>query len=219
MKKKFKMLMAYLRAFNSQELSFYLNVEEGTIDYLDIQYYDKINKTMMNIIYDIMEEHTDTFYEDGPGSVYSDTNPYYRVSGVIKPFENEIIYEQVDFWVYGTESSDRTYYFNDYEEGDITYDYFLTIRKYLKELKKDDFELPYYGGGDSGAIEMPRDYPMELEEIGYNLLQTFGGWEINEGSQGTIYMTKDYIEIDHTWNTEEEESATLDIKVTEETFN
>lgn len=219
MKKKFKMLMAYLRAFNLQELYFTFNIEETTIDHLDIDNYDKINQTMMDIIYDITEEYTDTFYEEGPGSVYSDTNPYYRVSGTIKPFENEIMYEQADFWVYGTEDSSRTYYFNDYEEGEKGYDYFLTIRKYLKELKKDAFELPYYGSGDSGAIEMPRDYPMELEDIGYNLLDAFGGWEINEGSQGKIYMTKDEIEIDHTWNTEEEDSATLDIKVTEETFN
>jgi hypothetical protein len=70
----------------------------------------------------------------------------------------------------------------------------------------------YTGGGDSGYIEGSMDVNGESENTSadikdscYNALTHFGGWEINEGSQGNIVFNLDNntVTINHVWNTEE----------------
>ena len=76
----------------------------------------------------------------------------------------------------------------------------------------------YTGGGDSGYIESTMGVDGEsentdagIEDACYEALERFGGWEINEGSQGNIvFNLKDKtITINHTWNTEERHSFGL----------
>jgi hypothetical protein len=47
--------------------------------------------------------------------------------------------------------------------------------------------------------------PAFLENMCYNALSNFGGWEINEGSQGNIVfnLRDKTITVNHSWNTEE----------------
>ena len=70
----------------------------------------------------------------------------------------------------------------------------------------------YDGGGDSGYIENDMDVdgerentPTFLEDLCYDALSNFGGWEINEGSQVNIVfnLTDKTITVNHAWNTEE----------------
>ena len=75
----------------------------------------------------------------------------------------------------------------------------------------------YNGGGDSGYLEgdfsETRDgVPTEIEDWCYNQLSdNFGGWEINEGSDGQFIFDFENrtIHLEHTFNTEENESETL----------
>ena len=100
------------------------------------------------------------------------------------------------------------------------------VRKYLDEIKSDSITVTYEGGGDSGFIETNYEssngggsIPAVIENICYSLLEEFGGWEINEGSQGSIILSRDEIEVEHEWNVQEEHWEEANIVITPETFN
>ena len=77
--------------------------------------------------------------------------------------------------------------------------------------------IPYNGGGDSGYIESSFDptgdtVPDEIENWCYSQLENaFGGWEINEGSDGVFIFdfNNSTITLEHTYNTEENQVDTL----------
>jgi len=77
--------------------------------------------------------------------------------------------------------------------------------------------LPYNGGGDSGYIESSFEptgdaVPASIENWCYRELEShFGGWEINEGSDGVfIFNFNDStVTLEHTYNTEENQTDTL----------
>ena len=76
--------------------------------------------------------------------------------------------------------------------------------------------LKYNGGGDSGYLESDFDngepVPTEVEEWCYQQLEdNFGGWEINEGSQGEFqfYFDEKNVILSHTFNIEESITNTL----------
>lgn len=73
--------------------------------------------------------------------------------------------------------------------------------------------LDYTGGGDSGYIDNSFDgggrVPSLIEDWCYGRLEeNFGGWEINEGSQGffTFDLNNNIIELEHTYNEEVNET-------------
>lgn len=82
------------------------------------------------------------------------------------------------------------------------------------KLSSDDIiRLNYYGGGDSGYLEGAFEgggrVPSDVEDWCYGRLEdNFGGWEINEGSQGyfTFDLDKEIIELEHTYNEDVNES-------------
>jgi len=77
--------------------------------------------------------------------------------------------------------------------------------------------LRYNGSGDSGYIESSFEengdsVPSTIEDWCYNQLEShYGGWEINEGSDGEfVFNFNDMtIELNHTYNTEENSYDTL----------
>jgi hypothetical protein len=83
--------------------------------------------------------------------------------------------------------------------------------------KNGELTVKYNGSGDSGYIESNFDetgdsIPSEIEDWCYNKLESnFGGWEINEGSDGQFIFNfhNMTIRLDHTYNTEETTSDTL----------
>jgi hypothetical protein len=224
MKKKFKMLMAYLKGFKKDSINFELAMDETIIQETNI--YDDVNMTSNFESYfdSIVEPYISKLYDEGPGSVDSASN-YFRVMGEILPFENKITFNNIEYWEYGTESSGSEYSLDDYEESDNVYNYFLEIREFLNRINSDSATLTYNGGGDDGSIDSQYKTPNGggpvpdgIKDIAYKLLSEFGGWEINEGSQGQIYLTKDKIEIDHEWNTENSDSVETDLTITEDSL-
>lgn len=224
MKKKFKMLMAYLKGFKKESIPFEITISETHIE--EIEIYDDVNMTSTFYSYfeTILELYTNELYDEGPGSVES-AGDYFYVDGEIYPFENKIVFNQVRFTSYGTSDSGYEVYIDDYEEDDGMYSTFMEVRKFLEHEGIEDMTISYNGGGDSGYIES--DYTSknkngqideDIEHICYDLLEEYGGWEINEGSQGNIVFTKDEISVNHEWNTEDDDSNEIDIEITEDSL-
>ena len=112
----------------------------------------------------------------------------------------------------------------EYEPGleEVTTHEYDDDDKVFNTLKEKDIKYVYAefsGGGDSGYIEdnievvnINKEHSQArlsdivgLEEYLYAMLEDYGGWEINEGSQGQIYfdLDKKMATIEFTWNTEE----------------
>ena len=134
-------------------------------------------------------------------------------------YPDKLVFETTDFTQYGTEDS-GIYYDRD-EDGESVSQYFEEFDKFLDKEGIDSLEITYDGGGDSGQVhdsyssrKKSGTITREIENICYQLLEDFGGWEINEGSQGTIEVTRNHIEVMHEWNTNDDVTESLDIVVT-----
>lgn len=143
------------------------------------------------------------------------------------PNDGYIYYQGFAITIYVGEKKEisltHTYSFQ--TEGDtqgIEYD--DMIEEWEEKGVLDDTEIPednylvlkYNGGGDSGYIESNFEngepVPTEVEEWCYQQLEiNFGGWEINEGSQGEFQFdfNKKTVILSHTYNIEESRSNTL----------
>ena len=84
------------------------------------------------------------------------------------------------------------------------------------EINDRVLQLDYNGSGDSGYLEDDftngDSVPAVVSDYAYRMLENnFGGWEINEGSQGNVVIDLDRKEItlNHTSNIEETERDTV----------
>ena len=148
------------------------------------------------------------------------------------PDVEDINYERVDFDI-DTEKQEISvnHWWTYYERGDGS------SREWDGEEGKeifeeweqdgvfDDLDIPdngiltvrYNGSGDSGYIESSFEeigdqVPSAMEDWCYSELENnFGGWEINEGSDGEFIFNFDEmtIQLNHTYNTEETTSDTI----------
>lgn len=141
-------------------------------------------------------------------------------------------YERIDFDIdCDTQEISVSYWFTYYDRGDSD------STSWDGEEGKDLFEewesegvfedltvpkdgiltISYNGSGDSGYVESSFDQtsdsvPAPLEDWCYRQLEdNYGGWEINEGSDGEFVFNFNDMEIrlDHTYNTEENQVDTL----------
>lgn len=120
------------------------------------------------------------------------------------------------------------YSYYDTDEGSsILYDSDEDIARFERWVDENlrDVEVPnggiltisYNGGGDSGYLESSFDgtryaVPISIENWCYQQLEyNFGGWEINEGSDGQfIFNFNNFtVELEHRYNVEVNETNTL----------
>jgi hypothetical protein len=224
MKNKLRILFKYLKGMGIEKAPFRIDFEGG-IQWFELDVPYDISDTIEEIIKDILEIYEDKLYDIGPGSL-DNPNEYFTASGEIIPSENKIIITEIDYQGYDTETSGTYYDKDDYEEGESVYDYFIEVGKFLDEIRATSVTVGYSGGGDSGAVDNNYEsengsgiIPDNIENICYSLLEEYGGWEINEGSQGNIVFTKDEIEVNHEWNTQEDYNEQIDIVITLDTFS
>jgi hypothetical protein len=225
MKNKLRILFKYLKGMGIDNITFRADLDNG-IEWFELNIEDNASSTIEEIIQDIIEVYQDKLYELGPGTLDS-PNDYFSVDGEILPNEGKFIFTNIDYQGYGTEESGTGYGFEEYEEGDSMYDTFIAVGKFLDEIRATSATVGYSGGGDSGAVDINYETPNGLsgivpdniENIAYYLLQEYGGWEINEGSQGNIVFTKDEIEVNHEWNTQEDYNEEINIVITLDTFS
>jgi hypothetical protein len=226
MKNKFLTLMNYLKRRGLKKLNITVDLSYKTIDYMsfypDIE---NIPSFVEKTIEEIIDMYVDKLWDAGPGSAYEETSDYYSADVDIDSINQTITFTEVGYTLYGSEADGRSYFFNDFEEEDSGYDMFVEVQKFLKKENLDEIQVHYNGGGDSGWIEKSYtsssgsgDISEEIESICYELLEDFGGWEINEGSSGIITMSNDEINIEHEWNVEMNADEDPNIILTPDTF-
>ena len=143
------------------------------------------------------------------------------------PDDGYIDYQRFDITIYTGEKKEisLTHIYSFLTEGDsqgVEYD--DMIEEWEEKGVFNDIEIPednylvlkYNGGGDSGYLESDfesgQPVPTEVENWCYQQLEeNFGGWEINEGSQGEFQFdfNEKTVTLSHTYNTLVDESNTI----------
>ena len=170
---------------------------------------------------------------DGLLPIYKKIADYIQENNLYRsPQYDDINYERVDFDIDCQKGEiSVNHWYSYYDRGDsnsVTWDA-EDDKEIFEEWEKDgvlqDLDIPddgiltikYNGSGDSGFIENSFEeigdlVPAAIEDWCYNQLESnFGGWEINEGSDGEfIFNFHDMtIELNHTYNTEESSTDTI----------
>jgi hypothetical protein len=175
----------------------------------DNNYYAEIPDGLVPILKKIINNFGDAdLFSNLPNDV--DQIDYQRFEITISGIKKEIV---------------LTHIYSYYSEGDASgLEYDDMIEEWEEKGILEDIEIPedgymtlkYNGGGDSGYIESEFDngqpVPTEIEEWCYKELEeNFGGWEINEGSQGEFQFDfgEKTVVLAHTYNTLVDESNTI----------
>ena len=230
MKKKIQFLIGFIKSLKCEEFSINIDIDYNTIDYINPYCRGKSNLSLPSniesIVEEIAEHYADELYDFGPGSASNSASDYFQAELSFYPEKNKLIFNEVTHTEYESESSGSAYDFDDYTGDDSMYNTFMEVRKFLEKEGIEEMTVSYNGSGDSGYIES--DYTSknkngqiddDIENICYDLLEDFGGWEINEGSQGIIIFTKNEIEIQHEWNTEVQYTNKINLEVNPENFD
>jgi hypothetical protein len=139
---------------------------------------------------------------------------------------DQIDYQRFEITINGDRREiSLTHIYSYFDEGDSSgIEYDDMIEEWEEKGVFDDVSIPedgyltlkYNGGGDSGYIESDFENgepsPGAVEEWCYQQLSdNFGGWEINEGSQGEFQFdfNEKTVILQHTYNTLVDESNTI----------
>lgn len=151
----------------------------------------------------VMEKILDKIdWDEFPDEFHDEDQEYYNIS-IDFNIIDKTIKVTGDFYTRGTEEVGDEHELEETE---------LEVFKEYIERGVSEIICTYNGGGDSGYIENEMGVDSEREDIStsienlcYDKLSNFGGWEINEGSQGNIvFNLKDKtVTVNHEWNTEE----------------
>lgn len=142
------------------------------------------------------------------------------------PDGSDIDYQRFEITIDGVKREiSLTHIYSYFSEGDsMGIEYDDMIEEWEEKGVFDDVSIPedgyltlkYNGGGDSGYIESDFENgepsPGAVEEWCYQQLSdNFGGWEINEGSQGEFQFdfNEKTVILQHTYNTMVDESNTI----------
>jgi len=209
-KKTLKLFSYYCGSYGAKTatLTVYLN-EGGTIDWIDsywysetntvIETYDKIDEL---INYILRETELLNYYDhDGSGTLHFEIDVKERKMAV-EGYHRE----------YSTDNSYKEWNSEDDDFGDLKDDF----DRFFEQMGDETGKLSFDGSGDSGQLHdnielssgQSMDIPSFIEEWCYDMLQYhFGGWEINEGSQGSFYFypSRKLIELQFEQNIEEVE--------------
>ncbi len=179
----------------------------------------KLPTSMNNLVIEIVSEHAEPMFED----IYSETDAY-QLRAKFYPKE-KIVELRVAVEEYTSEEN--------YTEEKI-----LPDSPIMQFIKKNDIKLiscAYDGGGDSGEItymtvdgndesiyrwERDDEKKIVVETLYEFLENNYGGWEIDDGSSGTIQLSDNgFLSISHSWNSRDWYDTGHLVKITSEDFN
>ena len=210
-----------------------LGMQDGSIE-MDIDNYGDFDFTEINWE---DETHFSNNYSaeipDGLTPILKKIGDHIQENGLYDaPNEDDINYEKIDFDIDCQKAEiSVNHWWTFYQRGDgnsVEWDG-EEGKDIFEEWEKDgvfqDLEVPnngiltvkYNGSGDSGYIESSFDetndgVPTSIEDWCYRQLENnFGGWEINEGSDGEFIFNfhNTTIELNHTYNVEENAHDTI----------
>lgn len=220
MKKKFRALLTFLRPYQ-EEISFYWNNYDGDTEW---QYPSSNKRELPNNILTLASEIGEYFedqIEDVFDSCYSESD-YYLIKMTVNPVKKTAIIKM--------EAEEYTSQAETYErklENPELEDYFKTTGVEIIEAR-------YGGSGDDGDIDTitidgksskitwhsnSDDDKLIWNTLYDQLENAYGGWEIDDGSAGTIELNNNLeIVISHEWNMREMVDCENQIDITMETF-
>ena len=220
MKKKFRALLTFLRPYQ-EEISFYWNSYDGDTEWQwPSSNKRELPKNILTLASEIGEYFEDQI-EDVFDGCYSESD-YYQIEMTINPVKKTAIIKM--------EAEEYTSQAETYErklENPELEDYFKTTGVEIIEAR-------YGGSGDSGDIDTitidgksskitwhsnSDDDKLIWNTLYDNLENAYGGWEIDDGSVGTIELNNNLeIVISHEWNMREMVDCENQIDITMETF-
>ena len=203
----FKLLYFFLKSEGHDHITVSFNIQSGEIDY----WYDAYGRGPIKLperLKDLYEKLVNLVMEE---DFEIDYDNYHTINVTYDIDDNQLLIRDNEVVLVTKDSGTST----EIDSPDLL----ETMKNWLDKgilMMKVEFN----GGGDSGYID---DYgydekgtnhpiPASMEDFLYNMLESnFGGWEINEGSQGQfeIYNKSSEIILSIGVNEEETETTTL----------
>ena len=218
MKKYFEALLVYMRNLGVDRIWTEMTMSGSHVDHWDQEFqatkngdYKKISvpKQFIKLFDTLVEKYREEIWDGSQNDWGSD---FYRVDINVFLSEREIVITS-DIEEQTTDGSS-----DEYDVIEVP-----SVQSFLDENEIDDFEVSYSGGGDDGYIEDDgyddegNQYRLsdDLENYLYSKLNnSFGGWEINEGSSGKFIINRYTMEIEHEWYENEWVGSDLRIEIT-----
>lgn len=191
--------MSFLSKLKEDNIEITLGSDESDINWYMLEYQSSLPQNIKNLLMDITDSKVDEIFET---DCYSETE-YYELTINIYPKEKKISYS------FNTET---------WEEEAETYDTFLNnrqLKEYFTRTGTEFITANYSGSGDNGEINNFKidgvdtdisdmsddpDHKLIWDTIYDKLESAYGGWELNEGSSGTIELNNNMeIIISHTY--------------------
>ena len=219
MKKYFEALLVYMRNLGVDRIWTEMTMSGSHVDHWDQEFqatkngdYKKISvpKQFIKLFDTLVEKYREEIWDGSQNDWGSD---FYRVDINVFLSEREIVITS-DIEEQTTDGSS-----DEYDVIEVP-----SVQSFLDENEIDDFEVSYSGGGDDGYIEDDgyddegNQYRLsdDLENYLYSKLNnSFGGWEINEGSSGKFIINRQTMEIEHEWYENDWVESGLRIEITE----
>ena len=204
----------YLQSYGSKVGKFSIEVQTDNEVYWDYSYwggdstrisiesYDAIDELLKRIFHENEDTMLENFGGDDRGSVVAIVN-----------CNDRTLTFKADIYVMGVNYTGDNFTPEDFYD-DISREWFNDRKgAYVSGT------VNYEGSGDSGYVESDiiyndgtrEDIPASLEEWMYGKLSNYGGWEINEGSQGNFHFNfeDNTIVHEHGENYESEETVKI----------
>ena len=219
MKIYFEALLVYMRNLGVDRIWTEMTMSGSHVDHWDQEFqatkngdYKKISvpKQFIKLFDTLVEKYRGEIWDGSQNDWGSD---FYRVDINVFLSEREIVITS-DIEEQTTDDSS-----DEYDVIEVP-----SVQSFLDENEIDDFEVSYSGGGDDGYIEDDgyddegNQYRLsdDLENYLYSKLNnSFGGWEINEGSSGKFIINSQTMVIEHEWYENDWVGSDLRIEITE----
>lgn len=214
-KKYLRFFGKYLQSYGEKIATF--RIEDWTPDYTDVRerlhpeenYYLEVPERL----HPILQKISDNLSGLDPNYVSDDINTTW--AEFVVDTEKQSIHVEFCYDYYSKDEQGMSW-----DESEISADDLLSkIMDDLKESNVPYMSVKFDGSGDSGSIEGAEDedgdnieLPADIEDWCYNQLESnYGGWEINEGSNGEfIFNTnKKEVYLDFSWNNQNTECDTF----------
>lgn len=210
--KSLKLFSYYVQSHGIKSGRIDVSIQECRIDWISELYGDGGGRAE---IYAAIEEVITNILERNEIFNYLDDCENYAVATINIDCIEKTLEIELSETVRGSNEMSDSKEFDELDKSMIT-----SLEKMFEESDSSTFEVAFYGGGDSGDIESRTsngvDVDRNIENLLYDWLESFyGGWEINEGSQGRfIFEYEDkiiYLEFEE--NTEENEERDIDFQI------
>ena len=222
MKRKFRALLTFLKPYQEEVLFYWRNYDGNTEWDWTMCTKNEIPESIKDLAREIVESLEDEIEDTLYDNCYSESD-YYILNLIVDPVKKtaKIKMEAENY------TSQAETYTNVLTDPDLV--------DYFRRTGVEIIEARYSGGGDSGDIDsitvdgmnskinwdsQDDDEKLIWDTLYDNLENAYGGWEIDDGSWGTIELSRSMeIIISHEWNMREMEYCQEEIEITMETFN